>query len=549
MPKIRKPKAKKIMTENNFQIESAVVSDRGLSKKRPQNEDSFLELNERGLFAVADGVGGAQAGDVASKMAVEVLSEAFINLQKNIDAEETMKIAIERANQAIFQMAHDLPQLSTMATTIVAVHIAGNIATIGHVGDSRLYRLDAQGNLHRETQDHSMVEEEVQAGRLTVQQAANHPNKNIISRALGADYAVEVDMKTIMFEPHTTFLVCSDGITRHLDDSEIRDLLLLKEPPANICQKMKDICYERGAEDNLTAVIAKVSGSVIEGSTDSKTNPLNDFEESTITTPRPIETVNTVSNKGFENTGEFTTQNLQTPISKTIDLSETKTARQSPETQENINRSEEIVSFEEQKKSSEKLVIHPNTEVNADNFHQDTRQRSKSGFLGKLLSALLFLVLGAGLGAGGYYLWLQNNKLTEAPPVSQVQTPDTSYTAFEENRRSVDKNPEQYISITSEKAENAEDFYLLGRAYLLTGKNHPQALAAFNEAKNRLAQTSEVNSAVLANEIAMSLAILNNSAAQKEFDQNKATANLQTNGNTQTNSNAANTSQMNSRQF
>ncbi len=123
------------MTENNFQIDSAAVSDRGLSKKRPQNEDSFLELNERGLFVVADGVGGAQAGDVASKMAVEVLSEAFTNFQKNIDAEETMKSAIERANKVIFQKAHDSPQFSTMATTIVALHIAGNIATIGHVAE------------------------------------------------------------------------------------------------------------------------------------------------------------------------------------------------------------------------------------------------------------------------------------------------------------------------------------------------------------------------------------------------------------------------------
>jgi len=90
MSKIPKTKGKKIMMENNFQIDSAAVSDRGLSKKRPQNEDSFLELNERGLFAVADGVGGAQAGDVASKIAVEILGEAFINLQKNNDAEETM---------------------------------------------------------------------------------------------------------------------------------------------------------------------------------------------------------------------------------------------------------------------------------------------------------------------------------------------------------------------------------------------------------------------------------------------------------------------------
>ncbi len=537
------------MTENNFQIDSAAVSDRGLSKKRPQNEDSFLELNERGLFAVADGVGGAQAGDVASQIAVEILSEAFVNLQKNIDAEETMKTAIERANQAIFQMAHDLPQLSTMATTVVAVHIAGNIATIGHVGDSRLYRLDVEGNLHRETQDHSMVEEEVQAGRLTAEQAAHHPNKNIISRALGADYAVEVDMKTIMFEPHTTFLVCSDGITRHLEDSEIQNLLLLNESPASICQRMKEICYERGAEDNLTAVIAKVTGSVSESSTDLKTDSQADFEESTVTTAHPIDTDNSLANEGFENSGEIPTQNLQVPISKTVDLSEAKIVVESPETQENINRNQETISFEEQKKSGEKLVIHPNPPY-ADNLGQNTQQRSKGNVLGKILSALLFLVLGAGLGAGGYYLWLQNTKLAEVPPVPQIQAQNIPFTTFEENRRSVDKNPEQYIFTAAGKAENAEDFYLLGRAYLLTGKTS-EALVAFKEAKNRLAQTSEVNNAVLANEIAMSMAIINNPTAQKEFDLNKANAYTQTDGNMQSNSNVpvSNTLQMSNQQF
>ena len=104
------------MTENNFQTYSAAVSDRGLSEKRPQNEDSFLEMKNIGLFAVADGVGGAQAGDVASQMAMEILGEAFVNLQTGGDAEEMMRIAIERANSAIHQMSSDLPQLSTMAT-------------------------------------------------------------------------------------------------------------------------------------------------------------------------------------------------------------------------------------------------------------------------------------------------------------------------------------------------------------------------------------------------------------------------------------------------
>ncbi len=229
-----------------------------------------------------------------------------------------------------------------------------------------------------------------------------------------------------------------------------------------------------------------------------------------------------MANEGFENSGEIPTQNLQVPISKTVDLSEAKIVVESPETQENINRNQETISFEEQKKSGEKLVIHPNSPY-ADNLGQNTQQRSKGNVLGKILSALLFLVLGAGLGAGGYYLWLQNTKLAEVPPVPQIQAQNIPFTTFEENRRSVDKNPEQYIFTAAGKAENAEDFYLLGRAYLLTGKTS-EALVAFKEAKNRLAQTSEVNNAVLANEIAMSMAIINNPTAQKEFDLNKANA-------------------------
>src|SRR5690349_11288066 len=109
-----------------------------------------------GIFAVADGVGGAQAGEVASQMAMEILGEAFANLPSASDAETVMRAAFERANTAIFQMAHELPQLANMATTVVALHISGDIATIGHVGDSRLYRVDRDGEIFRETDDHSM---------------------------------------------------------------------------------------------------------------------------------------------------------------------------------------------------------------------------------------------------------------------------------------------------------------------------------------------------------------------------------------------------------
>src|SRR5438876_7738209 len=207
-------------------LKSSAVTDRGLSAKRPLNEDSFLDDAERGIFAVADGVGGAEAGEVASQTAIEVLDEAFRHQVDGADIEDLMELAIQRANASIHSMAHEHPKLSMMATTIVVLHLDRTTATIGHVGDSRLYRLTPEGSLIRETEDHSIVEEEVRAGRMTAEQAATHPSKNVISRALGAEESVEVDMKTFEVEEGTCFLLCSDGITRHIADSEIRGLLI-----------------------------------------------------------------------------------------------------------------------------------------------------------------------------------------------------------------------------------------------------------------------------------------------------------------------------------
>ena len=212
------------MPANNVDVAS--VSDRGLSEKRPLNEDSFLADADRGIFVVADGVGGADAGEVASQTAVDVLNDAFrTKITDGEDVEDLMELAIQRANSSIHQMASENPRFSMMATTVVALHLDGHRATIGHVGDSRLYRLSPDGNLHRETEDHSIVEEEVRAGRMTPEQAANHPSKNVISRALGAEATVEADMKVIEVEDGSAFLLCTDGITRHLGDNELRELL------------------------------------------------------------------------------------------------------------------------------------------------------------------------------------------------------------------------------------------------------------------------------------------------------------------------------------
>ncbi len=492
------------MTGKNYQIESAAISDRGLSKKRPQNEDSYLELNAQGIFAVADGVGGAQAGDVASQMAMEILGEAFVNLPRGGDVEELMKLAIERANEAIFRTSHDLASLSTMATTIVAVHIAGGIATIGHVGDSRLYRLAPNGTLHRETDDHSMVEEEVRAGRMTAEQASNHPSKNIISRALGAEEAVDVDTKTIMVEPRTKFLVCSDGVTRHIDDFQLRELLQFNDAPANICARIKEICYERGAEDNLTAVIAEITDIIIKTPA---VPPPTDLEEPTLATARMPKTAEPIH---FE--GEIPTQPLVMPKAATPPVEKSTPEKPVPV-----------------------LVPTPAMETPApsvaekENEPPEIIEQSGGGIFGKLLSAVLLLIVGGILGIGGYYFWTQNAALAVAQSTPQLtpQSPNIEQSSFENLRRSVDVDPNNYINKNAAITQDAEGLYLLGRAYLLVGK-YPEAKKHLEESRDKLAQANGDNGKVLATDIALGLAIVDEAAAQNKFQNSIKVENSET---------------------
>jgi PPM family protein phosphatase len=508
------------MLQDSFQLDTAAVSDRGLSEKRPHNEDSYLEMTSRGLFAVADGVGGAQAGDVASQMAVEILGEAFANLREGGDVEDLMKLAIERANGAIFQMSHDLAQLSTMATTIVALQVTGNIATIGHVGDSRLYRLDGRGQLFRETQDHSVVEEEVRAGRMTPAQAAHHPSRNVISRALGAEHLVEVDMKTIMIEPNTTFLLCSDGITRHIEDHEIRDLLVSMPIPSEICARMKEICYSRGAEDNLTAVIVKIN--------EATNGKPHDFEESTIAAARPAAVASTAAFAGTDDDDyEIPTQNLQMPATVEAPSNFDKTPEAFiPETQPSPSESTaEAVDYQ----------TPPDTVRDEKTFVID--ENKGGGFLSKFLTAWLLLILGGIVGAALYYFLSQSPVQTvkEPPQLTQMQSPNIEYTAFEGSRRNVDDNPQQFISSGGANAQDAEGLYLLGRAYFITG-DYIKAKDAFTRAKDRLSEVKDINRKTLENEIAIGLSIVENNIARNEFINQKRLLNVpqnpsNTNGN------------------
>ncbi len=516
--------------ENNFQFTSASVTDRGLSEKRPQNEDSFLSLDNIGVFAVADGVGGAQAGDVASEMAMEILGEAFTHYVDSVDPEEIMKVAIERGNEAIFQMASDLPQLSSMATTVAAIHISGNIATIAHVGDSRVYRLGPDGTLSRETADHSVVEEEVRAGRMTPEQALTHPSRNVISRAVGAESTVEVDVRTIMVEPGTMFLVCSDGITRHISDDEIEHLLTTGMNLEMLCQQMKDICYERGAEDNLTAVVVRIEP---ETGTQDAVGQINsasliDPEEETIATSRsPFESPAAAdtfdelsSNDAIANESEAVISpdaDNEFPIHE-IDVEGTDAP---PIEQVEYKSSSVVVPAKEAPPEREFAMF------GSDSSPDVSHERLPSNAVSSILTALVWLILGGILGMVGYYVWHQNNPIVENQPVPTLidQSSDPQVSSIEDGRRLVDADPAAYANSNAATPQDAADFYLLGRALMLSGK-YTEAGNQFELASRNLNEADSKETKTLAADIAIARAILANEAARTELERNLATRQL-----------------------
>ena len=230
------------------------VTDRGLNPRRTRNEDNLLVLPERGLFLVADGVGGRRGGETASRTVVEVFRRVFSQPRFIDDHRAVLLSTIDLCNQKIFEGAQSNIDLEGMATTVAVVVVSGNIATVVHVGDSRVYRVDSQG-LVRLTEDHSEVSEALRAGRITEELAATHPKRNVINRALGADAEVEPDLIEIELDETTTLLLCTDGVTRHIDDAQLEDLLLSGRHPQTVCQIIRDRCYDGGAEDNLTAVV------------------------------------------------------------------------------------------------------------------------------------------------------------------------------------------------------------------------------------------------------------------------------------------------------
>ncbi|MGB2756258.1 MAG: Stp1/IreP family PP2C-type Ser/Thr phosphatase [Acidimicrobiia bacterium] len=220
-----------------------------VGRVRSSNEDSYLVDDELGIFAVADGMGGHAAGEVASSIALDAI-------RSSLQSGSTIDTAVNLANSSVREQAANDPSLQGMGTTLTLLSILGT-PTIGHVGDSRAYRL-RDGDLQLLTDDHSLVAELVRAGRLTPEQAATHPRRSIITRALGADESVTVDLVPIEIREGDRLLLCSDGLPTMVSDEAIQTVLNDPADVPEVAQALIHLANAAGGDDNITVIVADV---------------------------------------------------------------------------------------------------------------------------------------------------------------------------------------------------------------------------------------------------------------------------------------------------
>src|SRR5919204_5268359 len=222
-------------------------------EKRLRNEDAFV--CEPPLFAVADGMGGAQAGELASRLAAAALREG----RADVVSEERIVELLREANRRVYARASEDAAASGMGTTVTVALVEGDRVVFGHVGDSRAY-LIRDGELSQVTDDHSLVAELVRTGRLSPEEAEGHPQRSVITRALGTDSEVDVDTFSIGAKPGDLFLLCSDGLSSMVDDRTI--LELAEKHRGNLdeaARAMLGAANKGGGEDNITVVLFEMA--------------------------------------------------------------------------------------------------------------------------------------------------------------------------------------------------------------------------------------------------------------------------------------------------
>ena len=242
---------------------SSARTDVGM--KRDHNEDSFLVNEDIGLYVVCDGMGGHAGGETASRLAVQTIEKELISAKLRIDDPFSAKAslpesplagvlreAVEGACAAVFRSSRANPELAGMGTTCISLLVQGEHAIVGHVGDSRAYLVRA-GQVWQLSEDHSLVNEQVRAGLLTEEEAKHSRLKNIITRSVGFEEDVLVDVVGVETRPGDKFLLCSDGLSNLIDTDEIRDSLV-RTDVAQVPDLLIQLANSRGGDDNITVV-------------------------------------------------------------------------------------------------------------------------------------------------------------------------------------------------------------------------------------------------------------------------------------------------------
>ena len=237
--------------------------------KRNHNEDNYLVMAEERLFCVADGMGGHSSGEIASKIAVDEISEFFKMTARDVEAtwpykmdksksydENRLSTAIKLANSRIFERANTEQKFKGMGTTVATVHFVAANAYVGHVGDSRVYWF-RQGQLKQVTEDHSLLNDYLKAKKLTPEEIDAFPHKNVIVRALGMKDTVQVDLNRFETQDGDVFLICSDGLSGMVPDASIQEVLTKVHDLDTAGKQLIDLANANGGNDNVTCVLAR----------------------------------------------------------------------------------------------------------------------------------------------------------------------------------------------------------------------------------------------------------------------------------------------------
>jgi protein phosphatase len=250
-------------------LQSASLTDPG--RVRDHNEDCIESRPEIGLYVLADGMGGYNAGEVASGMATSLIADGVADgwVPREVDklsreaamalADKLLREQVARANTAIFTTSQNNPECAGMGTTLVVCLFYDNFVSVAHIGDSRLYRLRGE-TLEQVTRDHSLLQEQLDSGLITPEEAKLSQNKNLVTKALGIDPAVEPELHVHETQEGDLYVLCSDGLNDMVEDEEIRlTLMTLRTNPSLTVQQLVQAANDNGGRDNVSAMLVRVA--------------------------------------------------------------------------------------------------------------------------------------------------------------------------------------------------------------------------------------------------------------------------------------------------